>query len=150
MAHRFEKGKHIFFLFRNGFTVQDSQLKPRFYLTREKAEEYLPFGDEIVEYAPVITGLHIVSGDKLPPNPHGALTLSTEYIGKHENGWEIVADVHEDYYEWVNEFVAYKHNCCPPMFVAGDFEVAVVASSEKAYEEFLNIFHPEAWDYGDI
>lgn len=54
MAHRFEKGKNVYFLFRNGFTVQDSQLKPRYYLNRKKAEEYLPYGDEIVEYAPVV------------------------------------------------------------------------------------------------
>ena len=54
MAHRFEKGKPIYFLFKNGYTVQDSQLKPRYYLDRKKAEEYLPYGDEIVEYAPTI------------------------------------------------------------------------------------------------
>ena len=54
MAHRFEKGKPIFFLFKNGYTVQDSQLKPRYYLDRKKAEEYLPYGDEIVEYAPTV------------------------------------------------------------------------------------------------
>lgn len=52
MAHRFEKGKSIYFLFKNGHTVQDSQLKPRYYLDRKKAEEYLPYGDEIVEYVP--------------------------------------------------------------------------------------------------
>ena len=56
MAHKFEKGKHIYFLFENGHTVQDSQLKPRYYLERKKAEEYLPYGDEIVEYAPVVHG----------------------------------------------------------------------------------------------
>lgn len=54
MAHRFEKGKHIYFLFKKGFTVQDSQLNPRYYLGRKKAEEYLHWGDEIVEYAPVV------------------------------------------------------------------------------------------------
>lgn len=102
-----------------------------------------------VEVATVVPGLYIVSGDKLPPNPWGALTLSTEYIGKHENGWEIVADVHEDYYEWVNAFVAYNHGY-PNDFVAGDFEEVVVASSKKAYEEFLSFFPPDAWDYGDI
>lgn len=54
MASRFEKGKHIFFLFKNGYTVQDSQLKPRCYLERIRAEMYLPYGDEIVEYAPAV------------------------------------------------------------------------------------------------
>lgn len=56
MAFRFEKGKHIYFLFKNGHTVQDSQLKPRYYLDRHKAEIHLPRGDEIVEYAPVVHG----------------------------------------------------------------------------------------------
>ena len=56
MAHRFEKGKSIYFLFKNGYTVQDSQLKPRYYLEHKKAKEYLPYGDEIVEYAPVVHG----------------------------------------------------------------------------------------------
>lgn len=56
MANRFEKGKHIYFLFKEGFTVQDSQLKPRYYLSKETAEKYLPRGDEIIEYAPVQHG----------------------------------------------------------------------------------------------
>lgn len=56
MANRFEKGKHIFFLFKNGYTVQDSQLKPRYYLEERTAEKYLPYGEEIVEYAPVVHG----------------------------------------------------------------------------------------------
>ena len=56
MAHKFNKGDSIFFLFKKGKTVQDSQRKPRFYLTRDKAEMYLPFGDEIIEDAPVRHG----------------------------------------------------------------------------------------------
>lgn len=56
MAAKFEKGKHIFFLFKNGRTVQDSQLSPRYYLERSRAEQHLPYGDEIVEYAPVVHG----------------------------------------------------------------------------------------------
>lgn len=98
-----------------------------------------------------IKKLFIASGDKLPDNPDGALTLDTDYIGGHENGWEIVADIHEDYFEWVNGFVAYKHSdCWRDEFVAGDFEDVVIASSEEAYEEFLRLFPPTAWDYGDI
>lgn len=56
MANRFEKGKHIFFLFKKGYTVQDSQLKPRYYLELDRAKQYLPYGDEIIEYAPVRHG----------------------------------------------------------------------------------------------
>lgn len=54
MASRFEKGKSVYFLFRDGYTVQDSQLKPRCYLTREMAESRRLRYDsaEIVEYTP--------------------------------------------------------------------------------------------------
>lgn len=94
--------------------------------------------------------MFIVNGDRLPPNPSGALTLSPSYIGKHDNGWEIVANIHEDYFEWVNSFVAYKHDGWLGAFVAGDFESEVVASSQEAYDEFLKLFPPDAWDYDDI
>lgn len=62
MAFRFEKGKHIYFLFKGGHTVQDSQLKPRYYLDRHKAEIHLYRGDEIVEYAPVVHGRWVPLG----------------------------------------------------------------------------------------
>lgn len=63
MAHKFKKGDSIFFLFKKGETVQDSQLKPRYYLDRTKAEIHLPYyGDEIVEYAPVRHGRWVNEG----------------------------------------------------------------------------------------
>jgi hypothetical protein len=102
--------------------------------------------------------MFIVTGKDLPENPDGALTLDPEILGEHEDGWEIVADICEDCYEWVNTFVAYKHD--PSMsdsqygfgekFVAGNFETEVVASDEETYKEFLEKFPPQAWDYGDI
>ena len=91
----------------------------------------------------------VKKGNDLPPNPNGALTLDPLYIGKHEDGWEIIGGIHEDYYEWINSFVAYKHEY-PYGFVAGDFEDEVVASSEEVYQEFVKRYPPEAWDYGDI
>lgn len=64
MASRFEKGKPIFFLFRNRYTVQDSQLKPRYYLTKNKAKEYAVCdNDEVVEYAPVVHGRWVEKDD---------------------------------------------------------------------------------------
>ena len=56
MASEFTKGESIYFLFKLGKTVQDSQRKPRYYLNRAVAEMYLPYGNEIVEYAPVRHG----------------------------------------------------------------------------------------------
>ena len=37
---------------------------------------------------------------------HNANTLPKECIGKNESGWEISGEIHEDYYEWVNDFEA--------------------------------------------
>lgn len=57
MAHRFEKGTHLFFPMKDGFTVQDSQIKPRYYLTLDALHKNLKDGrdySEIVEYAPVV------------------------------------------------------------------------------------------------
>ena len=58
MAARFAKGSSLFFLFRHGYSVQDSQYKPRYYLNRDRAashsKEACGTVCEIVEYAPVI------------------------------------------------------------------------------------------------
>ena len=53
MASRFKKGRHIFFLMRHGETQLDTQNKPRYYLTRGRAQKYAMRDSEIVEYAPV-------------------------------------------------------------------------------------------------
>lgn len=88
----------------------------------------------------------------------GALTLNPDVVGEyvvrngkysktHNNGWTITAEVHEDYYEWINEFEA-SH----PKFgrVWGDFEREVYADSEEGFKDFYKKFPPYAWDYGDI
>ena len=57
MAGEFKKGNRIYFMFRHGYTVQDSQMKPRYYLSRDTAKKYLRCsGCEIVEYGPVMHG----------------------------------------------------------------------------------------------
>lgn len=88
----------------------------------------------------------------------GALTLNTEevkdillwdktYMKTHKDGWTIIGTVYEDYYEWVNEFVAFH-----PIFgkVWGDFEDIIFADSNDGFEDFYKRHQPEAWDYGDI
>jgi hypothetical protein len=77
---------------------------------------------------------------------HLAHTLSPDYLGKHDNGWEVEGEIHSDYYQWVNEFEARNGD----MWVKGDFENEVCASSEEVYEEFIKLFPPEDWDYWDI
>lgn len=77
----------------------------------------------------------------------GALTLNPSSIGEHENGWKIIGEVHEDYYEWVNEFEA-EH----PVYgrVWGDFESEVYYDSSEGFKDFYENFPPEEWDYQDI
>lgn len=54
MASKFEQGQSIYFLFHNGQTATDSQLKPRYYTTKDKAKKYSLDGYyDVVEYAPV-------------------------------------------------------------------------------------------------
>ena len=78
---------------------------------------------------------------------HLAKTLSPECIGEH-NGWIITGEIYEDYYRWVNDFVATKIGT--NMWVKGNFETTVTASSKKAYDEFVSLFPPDDWDYWDI
>jgi hypothetical protein len=65
----------------------------------------------------------------------------------HPDGWTIKGEVHEDFYEWVNDFEA-TH----PTYgkVWGNFESEVYADSEEGYNHFYENHTPEAWDYEDI
>jgi len=78
---------------------------------------------------------------------HDAYTLSPDELGVNESGWTITGDVHEDYYEWVNEFEA-SH----PVYgrVWGDFEQIVYADSDAGYVHFFENHTPQSWDYWDI
>lgn len=88
----------------------------------------------------------------------GALTLSPTAVTDsgasggthtrtHDSGWTITGEIHEDYYEWVNDFEA-TH----PTFgkVWGNFEGEVHADSEEGFAHFWKNHEPEAWDYMDI
>lgn len=81
------------------------------------------------------------------PGHHMAFTLDPSCLGLNESGWTIEGQVHEDWYEWVNEFEA-SH----PDFgrVWGDYESEVHADSEAAFEHFFNNYPPQLWDYWDI
>jgi len=78
---------------------------------------------------------------------HMALTLCPSVLGENASGWTIQGDIHEDYYEWVNEFEAFH-----PFFgkVWGNFEDEVYADSEEAFEDFYKNHPPNEWDYWDI
>ena len=83
-----------------------------------------------------------------PVYKNSAFTLNPEYLGKHENGWIIMGNVIEDYYEWVNNFTAFNEITGQVIF--GNFEERVFADSKTTYEDFIKLYPPEEWDYGDI
>jgi hypothetical protein len=87
--------------------------------------------------------LHYVSDDESDDeNPYKSYSTKT-----HENGWTISGEIHYDWVTWVNEFSA-KH----PVFgrVYGDFEKEVISDSEEGYNDFINNFPIDIWDYQDI
>ena len=90
----------------------------------------------------------------------GALTLSIDEVSEdgnvergevyertHADGWTIEGAVHEDYFQWVNNFEA-SHPIHGRVY--GDFEDVVYADSEEGYEDFYKGHKPEAWDYDEI
>lgn len=78
---------------------------------------------------------------------HMANTLHPEELGVNLSGWIIRGEIKEDYYKWVNEFEAFHLYYGK---VWGDFEGKVYASSEEAYEHFVENHPPTEWDYWDI
>ena len=91
----------------------------------------------------------------------GALTLESSHVRgddldydgpglfsrTHASGWTIEGTVKEDYYEWVNGFMAVHPKLGK---VWGNFEEQVFADSEEAYQDFYEKHPPHAWDYDDI
>ena len=69
------------------------------------------------------------------------------YTRTHKDGWTISGCITEDWFEWVNDFVATKSD---GSFVKGNFEDEIIASSIKAVKDFLKNHTPSAWDYWDI
>ena len=81
------------------------------------------------------------------PEQYTAYTVSPACIGKNKSGWVVEGEVHEDYYEWVNEFEAIH-----PEYgrVWGDFEDIVYADTKEGYENFIKNHPPDMWDYWEI
>ncbi len=85
-------------------------------------------------------------------NPAGLIgswahTLCPSCIGENDSGWIVEGAIHEDYYEWVNDFQA-RHP--EKGLVWGNFEDIVYATSQEAYEHFIENHPPHEWDYYDI
>lgn len=81
-----------------------------------------------------------------------AITLPVSSICDHYKGNEIVLSVfgriHEDYYKWVNFFVAVSPN--GKDYIFGDFQKEIYYSSKKFKNLFDSKVVPYKWDYGDI
>ena len=80
-----------------------------------------------------------------------AITLKTEeYCQETDfrrvNGWSMLGKVHEDYFYWIEEFVAFKGLD----MVFGNFLDKVSCDSLDALEDFLKNFEVERWDFYDI
>lgn len=76
-----------------------------------------------------------------------ARTLHPDDVGTNDSGWIVKAEIHEDYFEWVNYFEAFHEDYG---IVWGDFEDEVYASSEEAFNHFVKNHEPSVWDYWDI
>jgi hypothetical protein len=77
-----------------------------------------------------------------------ARTLTTDAIYNNNTDWIVEATIQSDYYEWINDFVAYNKKT--GAIVAGNFESTVIATSEYDLDDFLRLFPYEEWDYDDI
>jgi hypothetical protein len=98
---------------------------------------------------------------------HGACTLDSNevkddetnidytkiYTKTHSSGWTISGRIHDDYFQWVNEFYA-TH----PIYgtISGDFESKIYilpnidVNSENLFNDFWENHTPNIWDYMDI
>jgi hypothetical protein len=72
---------------------------------------------------------------------------NVEMTKTHESGWTIIAEVHEDWYEWINDF-----NAIHPVYgkVWGNFEEEVYADSKEGFDHFVEHHPYNRWDYHDI
>lgn len=89
---------------------------------------------------------------------NGALTLSKDdicdihiknniYMKTHKDGWTIIGELQEDYYEWVNDFIAIHPTLGR---VWGNFENKVYSDNIEGFNDFYQKHPPEDWDYNDI
>lgn len=67
---------------------------------------------------------------------------------KQELLYTVYGKIHEDYYEWVNFFVCVSAD--GKNYIVGDFEDVVYFSAKKFYNDFIEEYPVEVWDYLDI
>ena len=63
-------------------------------------------------------------------------------------GWLLRGKGIEDYWTWINEFVAIRMS--DGAIVSGDFEKTIIATDQAALDDFFNHFQYSEWDYDDI
>lgn len=80
---------------------------------------------------------------------HDAITIDDDFLGYNDNGqFTLYAEVHEDYYTWINFFVAVFDDGIN--WVVGDYESVVYASNEETVKVFEKNIIIDEWDYFDI
>lgn len=75
-----------------------------------------------------------------------AITLHTNAL--ESKSWEVTGKIHEDYYEWINDFYAVEKSTNNIVF--GNFESKVYATDEDTYIRFRKDIKVVNWDYQDI
>lgn len=81
-------------------------------------------------------------------NVRGSMANTLEpSLGLHKSGWTIDGIICEDYYVWINDFIAFHDDYG---WVYGNYEDKVFAKSLMALEHFMSNHPPCEWDYGDI
>lgn len=84
-----KKNQHIYFTFKSGEAVLDSQLRPRMYMSIESAKKNYPAWQEgkaeFVEYAPVKQGKWIYNTDEFSPHMRCSICGYNKPIAAGEN-----------------------------------------------------------------
>lgn len=126
------------------------------YDREEDAVEYLKQVVSSGELKPKYSFTH----EEVGSHNHIAITLPVHCLDetysenvvygeiKQELLYTVYGKIHEDYYEWVNFFVCVSAD--GKNYIVGDFEDVVYFSSKKFYNDFINEYPVEVWDYFDI
>lgn len=116
------------------------------YQSEEDAKEYL---SSVIKTGKLKPKLEIHYQTKESNFSTQAVTLQSYCIGTHEDvNLTVYGRVHEDWYEWVNFFLCISND--GKNYIVGDFEDIIYTSSKKFYDNFINTFEVQEWDYWDI
>lgn len=85
--------------------------------------------------------------------PSEALTYKTSYAGMrkvHNGRWEFNGEYNEDYFKWIDYFLAYFHTEDGSDWIVGHNRLGIIANNETMYIRFMKQYKPESWDFMEI